>query len=49
MLALARRFFAAITTGDIDAVREIYAPGAVIRRNDRDVEQSVERDLRVLA
>ena len=28
MLGLARRFFAAVTAGDVDAVREIYAPDA---------------------
>jgi ketosteroid isomerase-like protein len=49
MLALARRFFAAVSDGDVDAVREIYAPGAVIWHNNDGIEQTAEQNLRVLA
>ncbi len=43
------RFFAAIEAGDIDAVREIYAPDALIWHNDDLIEQPVEENLKVLA
>jgi len=43
------RFFAAIEAGDIDAVRSIYAPDALIWHNDDLIEQSVEDNLKVLA
>lgn len=43
------RFFAALEAGDIDTVRAIYAPDAVIWHNDDLLEQSVEDNLRVLA
>ena len=46
---LVERFFAAIEAGDIDAVRAIYAPDAVIWHNDDLIEQPVEENLRVLA
>ncbi|MDP9238313.1 MAG: nuclear transport factor 2 family protein [Chloroflexota bacterium] len=49
MLDLARRFFAAITAGEIDAVREMYAPDAVIWHNNDGVEQGVEQNLAVLS
>jgi ketosteroid isomerase-like protein len=42
------RFFAALEAGDIDTVRSIYAPDAVIWHNDDLVEQPVEDNLRVL-
>jgi uncharacterized protein len=42
------RFFAALEAGDIDALREIYAPDAVIWHNDDLVEQPVEENLNVL-
>ena len=42
------RFFAALEGGDIDALREIYAPDAVIWHNDDLVEQPVEENLNVL-
>ena len=42
------RFFAALEAGDIDTVREIYAPDAVIWHNDDLIEQPVEDNLKVL-
>lgn len=48
MLAIRDRFFAAVTSGDIDAVRACYAPGAVIWHNTDGVSQSVDENLRVL-
>ncbi len=48
MLALCERFFAAVASGDLDAVRSMYAPDAVIWHNNDDAEQSVEQNLRVL-
>jgi ketosteroid isomerase-like protein len=42
------RLFAAIEAGDVDAVRSIYAPDAVIWHNHDGVEQSVDENLRVL-
>jgi len=49
VLALADQFFAAIERGDIDAVRDFYAPDAVIWHNHDDVEQSRDENLRTLA
>src|SRR5215469_9812148 len=46
---LVERFFAALEAGDIVAVREIYAPDAVIWHNDDLIEQPVEENLKVLA
>lgn len=43
------RFFAALEAGDIDAVRAIYAPDAVVWHNDDLIEQPVEENLKVLA
>jgi ketosteroid isomerase-like protein len=43
------RFFAALEAGDIDTVREIYAPDAVVWHNDDLVEQPVEENLKTLA
>src|SRR5215467_4298480 len=43
------RFFAAIEAGDIDMVRAIYAPDALIWHNDDLIEQPVEENLKVLA
>lgn len=48
MLDLCERFFAAVAAGDLDAVRSIYAPDAVIWHNNDQAEQSVEANLRVL-
>ena len=42
------RFFAALESGDIGTLREIYAPDAVIWHNDDLIEQPVEENLRVL-
>src|SRR5580692_5835149 len=42
------RFFAALEGGDIDTLREIYAPDAVIWHNDDLIEQPVEENLKVL-
>jgi len=43
------RFFGALEAGDIEAVRAIYAPDALIWHNDDLIEQSVEDNLKVLA
>lgn len=48
MRALADRLFTAVTAGDIDTVREIYAPGAVVWHAHTRVEQSVEDNLKTL-
>ena len=42
------RFFSALEAGDIETLREIYAPDAVIWHNDDLLEQSVEDNLKVL-
>ena len=42
------RFFAALEAGDIDMVREIYAPDALIWHNDDLAEQPVDENLKVL-
>jgi ketosteroid isomerase-like protein len=49
MLALANRLFSAVERGDIDAVRAIYAPDAVIWHNNDGAQQTVDENLRVLA
>ncbi len=41
-------FFAALEAGDIETLREIYAPDAVIWHNDDLIEQPVEDNLKVL-
>ncbi len=48
VLALADRFFAAIPIGDLETVREIYAPDAVIWHNNDRAEQTVAQNLAVL-
>jgi ketosteroid isomerase-like protein len=48
-LDLARRLFTAVAAGDLDAVRAIYAPDAVIWHNTDGVGQTVEQNLAVLA
>ena len=48
-LELADRFFAAIPKGDLETVRAIYAPDAVIWHNNDQATQSVEQNLQVLA
>jgi ketosteroid isomerase-like protein len=45
---LVAAFFAALEAGDIETLREIYAPDAVIWHNDDLIEQPVEENLRVL-
>ena len=45
---LADRLFAAIEAGDIDAVRGLYAPDAVVWHNTDGVEQDVEGNLATL-
>ena len=45
---VADRLFAAIEAGDLDAVRALYAPDAVIWHNTDGSEQTVEENLRVL-
>ena len=47
-LQLAERLFAAITAGDVEAVRDIYAADAVIWHNNDGLEQCVDDNLRVL-
>ena len=42
------RFFTALEAGDIDTVRQIYAPDALIWHNDDLLEQSVDDNLTVL-
>ena len=45
---LVAAFFAALEAGDIETLREIYAPDAVIWHNDDLIEQPVEENLKVL-
>jgi ketosteroid isomerase-like protein len=42
------RFFDALEAGDIETLREIYAPDAVVWHNDDLLEQSVDDNLKVL-
>jgi ketosteroid isomerase-like protein len=49
MRDLADRFFAAITAADIDTVRAIYAPDAVIWHSHTNAEQSAFDNLRTLS
>jgi ketosteroid isomerase-like protein len=46
---LVAAFFIALEAGDIETLREIYAPDAVIWHNDDLIEQPVEENLKVLA
>jgi ketosteroid isomerase-like protein len=46
---LVAAFFTALEAGDIETLREIYAPDAVIWHNDDLIEQPVEENLKVLA
>lgn len=48
-LDTAERFFRAIESGDVEAVRAIYAPDARIWHNFNRAEQTVEENLKVLA
>ena len=47
-LELCERFFAAVQAGDLDTVRAIYAPDAVIWHNDDGLEVGPDANLRVL-
>jgi uncharacterized protein len=47
-MSVADDLFAAIEKGDVDAVRDIYAPDAVIWHNTDGIEQTVEQNLRTL-
>ena len=47
-MSVADDLFAAIEKGDVDAVRDLYTPGAVIWHNFDQVEQTVDENLRVL-
>ncbi len=48
-LDLAKRLFAAITAGDVDAVRAMYAPDAVIWHNNDGATQTVDQNLATLS
>jgi ketosteroid isomerase-like protein len=48
MLDVARRLFTAVSAGDIDTVRALYAPDAEIWHNNDGATQSVDDNLRVL-
>ena len=48
-LDVAERFFTAVESGDLEAVRAIYAPDARIWHNHDRKEQTVEENLKVLA
>ena len=48
ILELADRFFAAIPKGDLETVRAIYAPDALIWHNNDQTTQNVEQNLAVL-
>jgi uncharacterized protein len=47
-LAIAERFFSAVERGDLEAVKAIYAPDAVIWHSHDLKEQGVDENLRVL-
>ena len=47
-LVLAERLIDAITAGNVEAIREIYAPDTTIWHNHDGVAQSVEENLAVL-
>jgi ketosteroid isomerase-like protein len=48
MNELADRFFAAVGAGDAAALTEMYAPDARIWHNDKNSEETVAENLRVL-
>ena len=48
MTDVADRLFAAIEAGDLEAVRALYAPGAVVWHNTDGAEQTAEENLTVL-
>ena len=45
---IADRLFGAIETGDVEAVRRLYEPDAVVWHNGDGVEQTVEQNLATL-
>ena len=47
-LELGERLMAAVMAGNLDEVRNIYAPDAIIWHNSDNVEQSVNENLAVL-
>jgi ketosteroid isomerase-like protein len=47
-LDVAERFFAAIEAGDVERIKAIYAPDAVIWHNNDQKEQTVDENMRVL-
>ncbi len=47
-LDVAERFFAAIEAGDVERIKAIYAPNAIIWHNNDQKEQTVDENLRVL-
>jgi ketosteroid isomerase-like protein len=47
-MSVADDLFASIEKGDIDGVRAIYAPDAVVWHNTDGVEQTVDENLRTL-
>ena len=49
VLDVAARFFAAIETGDIDTVRDTYAPDAVVWHNVGGPPQTRDENLRTLS
>ena len=48
ILDFAKRFIAAIQSGDVEAVRASYAPDAKIWHNNDGVEQTVDQNIKVL-
>lgn len=48
MLGFARRFFEAVSRGDLDAVRATYTPDAVIWHAHDGQQQNVDQNLAVL-
>jgi len=47
-LDIAERFFRAVESGDVEAIRSIYAPDARIWHNNDRKDQTVDENLRVL-
>ncbi|MQY20571.1 nuclear transport factor 2 family protein [Nocardia macrotermitis] len=48
MNELADRFFAAVTSGDATTLTDLYAPDARIWHNEKNAEETVPENLRVL-
>lgn len=46
---VAQRLFDAIEAGDVDAVRALYSPDAVVWHNTDGIEQTAEQNLATLA